>query len=122
MVSETIHIPILFELDFSFTCDLNFCRLSWPEVMGSGKTGAGPYTLAYFFYVLWALIFASLAACLVRMFAPYGNEQQSSLTDCKVLSMSISLHSFQRVALVYRKLKPFSVVSSFVATSGNGHF
>jgi chloride channel 3/4/5 len=48
-------------------------RLSWPEVMGSGKTGAGPYTVAYLFYVIWALVFASLAACLVRMFAPYGN-------------------------------------------------
>lgn len=47
---------------------------TWPEMMGSSSpdTGAGPYTIAYFFYVLWALIFASLAACLVRMFAPYG--------------------------------------------------
>ncbi len=56
-------------IDISGNCSL---WMSWPEVMGSSKTGAGAYTLAYFFYVVWALIFASLAACLVRMFAPYG--------------------------------------------------
>ena len=51
-----------------------FCllRMTWSEVMGSSRTGAGPYTIGYIFYVLWAIIFASLAACLVRMFAPYG--------------------------------------------------
>ena len=49
-----------------------FYRLSWSEVMGYEKHGAGPYVLSYFFYVLWALGLASLAASLVRMFAPYA--------------------------------------------------
>lgn len=40
--------------------------------MGYEKHGAGPYVLSYFFYVLWALGLASLAASLVRMFAPYA--------------------------------------------------
>jgi hypothetical protein len=40
--------------------------------MGYEKHGPGPYVLSYFFYVLWALGLASLAASLVRMFAPYA--------------------------------------------------
>ena len=51
---------------------LSLSRLSWSEVMGYEKHGAGPYVLSYFFYVLWALGLASLAASLVRMFAPYA--------------------------------------------------
>merc|ERR1719400_120139 len=46
--------------------------MTWPEVMGTTRIGAGPYTIAYIFYVIWALVFASLAASLVRMFAPYA--------------------------------------------------
>lgn len=46
--------------------------LSWPEVFGHSREGAGPYMTKYVFYVLWALLFAYLAACLVRMFAPYA--------------------------------------------------
>ena len=55
--------------------------MTWPEVMGTTRTGAGPYTIAYIFYVLWALIFASLAACLVRMFAPYGMYEKLFLNE-----------------------------------------
>lgn len=32
----------------------------------------GPYIISYLFYIVWALIFAALAAALVRMFAPYA--------------------------------------------------
>jgi len=34
--------------------------------MGYEKYGAGPYVLSYFFYVMWALGLAALAASLVR--------------------------------------------------------
>ncbi|XP_065348820.1 H(+)/Cl(-) exchange transporter 4 isoform X1 [Cloeon dipterum] len=46
--------------------------LTWPEVFGLSREGSGPYVLSYLLYVLWALLFAALAACLVRMFAPYA--------------------------------------------------
>ncbi|XP_055382535.1 H(+)/Cl(-) exchange transporter 5 isoform X2 [Condylostylus longicornis] len=45
---------------------------TWPEIFGSAKDGVGPYILAYFLYIVWALLFASLSASLVRQFAPYA--------------------------------------------------
>ncbi|KAG7201077.1 hypothetical protein KM043_017620 [Ampulex compressa] len=46
--------------------------LSWPEILRQSSDGAGPYTISYMFYIAWALLFASLSASLVRMFAPYA--------------------------------------------------
>ncbi|XP_037788408.1 H(+)/Cl(-) exchange transporter 5-like isoform X2 [Penaeus monodon] len=45
---------------------------SWPEVFGHEPNGAGAYIISYIFYILWSLLFASLAASLVMMFAPYA--------------------------------------------------
>jgi hypothetical protein len=46
---------------------------TWPEMFGlTGDRGAGPYALSYFLYLLWAIFFATLAAMLVRVFAPYA--------------------------------------------------
>lgn len=44
----------------------------WPQLFGLESSGAGPYALGYFLYVIWALVFAVLAAVLVRVFAPYA--------------------------------------------------
>jgi len=46
--------------------------LTWSELIADTKSGAGAYIIQYIFYVLWALLFALLAASLVRMFAPYA--------------------------------------------------
>lgn len=56
------------------TLIMNLCFqwLSWPEVFSISKFGVGPYIISYFFYIVWALLFASLSASLVRMFAPYA--------------------------------------------------
>lgn len=59
-------------MDISGNCSL---WRSWSEILGGydkHDTGAGSYAVLYFFYVFWALLFASLAASLVRMFAPYA--------------------------------------------------
>lgn len=42
--------------------------------LGYNKTesSGGSYFVLYFFYVFWAILFSSLAASLVRMFAPYA--------------------------------------------------
>ncbi|XP_069193313.1 H(+)/Cl(-) exchange transporter 5 isoform X7 [Procambarus clarkii] len=45
---------------------------SWPEVFGHAPDGAGAYIISYIFYIMWSLLFASLAASLVMMFAPYA--------------------------------------------------
>lgn len=45
---------------------------TWSEILGSSREGAFAYIISYFFYVSWALLFAALAASLVRMFAPYA--------------------------------------------------
>lgn len=45
---------------------------TWPEVFSQSKDGAGPYMISYMFYIAWTLLFASLSASLVRMFAPYA--------------------------------------------------
>ena len=45
----------------------------WPELFGLGtKSNPGTYAISYFMYVLWAMIFATLAVMLVRVFAPYA--------------------------------------------------
>nr|CAD7265038.1 unnamed protein product [Timema shepardi] len=45
---------------------------TWSEVLGQSREGVGPYIISYLFYIVWALVFAALAAALVRMFAPYA--------------------------------------------------
>ena len=55
--------------DISGNCSL---WLTWPEVLGLSRDTAAGYLLRYIAYVLWALLFAALAASLVRMFAPYA--------------------------------------------------
>ena len=49
--------------------------MSWAEVLGFDRAdagSAGSYVVMYILYVFWAIVFASLAASLVRMFAPYA--------------------------------------------------
>lgn len=46
--------------------------LTWSEILAETKSGAGAYLISYIFFILWALLFALLAAALVRMFAPYA--------------------------------------------------
>jgi len=38
----------------------------------SSNYGTFAYIVSYFLYIAWALLFAALAAGLVRMFAPYA--------------------------------------------------
>ncbi|XP_063236242.1 H(+)/Cl(-) exchange transporter 5 isoform X2 [Bacillus rossius redtenbacheri] len=45
---------------------------TWSEVMGQTREGVGAYIISYLIYIVWALVFAALAAALVRMFAPYA--------------------------------------------------
>ena len=52
---------------------LSFQWSTWPELFGLGTfTGAGAYVISYLMYVVWALVFATLAVMLVRVFAPYA--------------------------------------------------
>lgn len=46
----------------------------WPDMFAAGmdERGAGYYLLSYLLYVLWSVLFAGLAAMLVRTFAPYA--------------------------------------------------
>ncbi|XP_018023320.1 H(+)/Cl(-) exchange transporter 5 isoform X2 [Hyalella azteca] len=45
---------------------------TWPELLGLYDDTAGTYIISYFFYIAWSLLFASLIAALVMMFAPYA--------------------------------------------------
>ncbi|ETN58115.1 chloride channel protein 3 [Anopheles darlingi] len=45
---------------------------AWSEIFTSSREGFGAYVISYFFYIMWAMLFALLAASLVRMFAPYA--------------------------------------------------
>ena len=55
--------------DISGNCSL---WMTWPEFVGVSRESGGGYFLRYIVYTLWALVFATLAASLVRMFAPYA--------------------------------------------------
>ncbi|KAK3099995.1 hypothetical protein FSP39_013201, partial [Pinctada imbricata] len=44
----------------------------WSELMGSGRTGGASYVMRYFMFIVWAIVFAMLAAFFVRVFAPYA--------------------------------------------------
>lgn len=46
--------------------------VTWSEIVISSRVGAWAYIVSWIFYILWALFFASLAASLVRQFAPYA--------------------------------------------------
>lgn len=45
---------------------------TWSEIFGGSRSGAGSYVVTYFIYMLWAIVFAMLAALFVRVFAPYA--------------------------------------------------
>ncbi|KAB7504952.1 H(+)/Cl(-) exchange transporter 3 [Armadillidium nasatum] len=45
---------------------------TWPEIFNHSPGGVGGYIISYIFYVAWSISFATLAACLVMMFAPYA--------------------------------------------------
>jgi len=46
---------------------------TWPELFGiMPDAAAKSYIISYLMYVVWALMFALLAAVLVRLFAPYA--------------------------------------------------
>ena len=57
---------------------MSLCVLQWqpwPILFGltsSAAAGAGGYIIAYLMYVVWAIVFATLACMLVRVFAPYA--------------------------------------------------
>lgn len=65
-----------FFLKCLFIIDFNFFHLFqwfyWSEFMTSSNYGTFAYIISYIFYIAWALLFAALAAGLVRMFAPYA--------------------------------------------------
>ncbi|XP_022902115.1 H(+)/Cl(-) exchange transporter 5 isoform X1 [Onthophagus taurus] len=56
------------------TFDTGNCTqwVTWAEILGQTRLGAGSYIISYLFYIVWALLFAALSASLVRMFAPYA--------------------------------------------------
>ncbi|GJQ76874.1 hypothetical protein Trydic_g15080 [Trypoxylus dichotomus] len=67
------------------TFDTGNCSqwLTWSEVLGQSRTGAGAYVISYLFYIMCALLFAALSASLVRMFAPYACG--SGITEIKTI-------------------------------------
>ncbi|XP_007238456.3 H(+)/Cl(-) exchange transporter 3 isoform X2 [Astyanax mexicanus] len=45
---------------------------TWAELILGQAEGPGSYIMNYFMYTYWALAFAFLAVCLVKVFAPYA--------------------------------------------------
>ncbi|KAJ8268871.1 hypothetical protein COCON_G00114780 [Conger conger] len=45
---------------------------TWAELILGQAEGPGSYIMNYFMYTYWALSFAFLAVCLVKVFAPYA--------------------------------------------------
>lgn len=44
----------------------------WSEFVVSSRSGFWAYIVSYLFFIMFALSFASMAAGLVRIFAPYA--------------------------------------------------
>lgn len=47
-------------------------HLNTTEPVSFSLQGPGSYIMNYFMYIYWALSFAFLAVCLVKVFAPYA--------------------------------------------------
>uniref|UniRef100_A0A915J486 Uncharacterized protein n=1 Tax=Romanomermis culicivorax TaxID=13658 RepID=A0A915J486_ROMCU len=45
---------------------------TWAEYFDNHENDTMAYLVTYFFYVMWAMFFASLTVLLVRVFAPYA--------------------------------------------------
>jgi len=46
---------------------------TWPELFGNkSDSGPGAYIIKYLMFVVWAMLFSTLAVMLVRVFAPYA--------------------------------------------------
>lgn len=63
----TLWLIYFLHLNFLFL----FQWFYWSELITSNH-GTLAYIISYLFYIAWALLFAALAAGLVRMFAPYA--------------------------------------------------
>ena len=56
-------------------CDFQIFTLGSSHSLSSPPSslqGPGSYIMNYFMYIYWALFFAFLAVCLVKVFAPYA--------------------------------------------------
>lgn len=74
-----MHLLLYYMTDTYYKCSfINKTRLfsfqwkTWSEIFGGSRSGAGSYVVTYFVYMLWAIVFAMLAALFVRVFAPYA--------------------------------------------------
>lgn len=56
------------------TFDIGNCSqwYNWSQLITESKYGFAAYVTSYFFYIIWAILFASMAALLVKNFAPYA--------------------------------------------------
>ncbi|ODN00060.1 H(+)/Cl(-) exchange transporter 3 [Orchesella cincta] len=66
----------------------------WSEIIGGKnyKEGAAAYIISYLCYVLWAVGFATLAASLVRTFAPYS--AGSGIPEIKTILSGFIIRSY----------------------------
>lgn len=67
MVTEALkeHCPIMLSPSTLLSVSVLTAALASPQ-------GPGSYIMNYFMYIYWALSFAFLAVCLVKVFAPYA--------------------------------------------------
>ncbi|KAI7694908.1 H(+)/Cl(-) exchange transporter 3 [Sarcoptes scabiei] len=67
---------------------------TWPELLGLSPQHFPffSYIVSYFFYVFWALLFAFLAANLVRTFAPYACG--SGIPEIKTILSGFIIHGY----------------------------
>lgn len=68
LLTCTLWLIYFFTLEFFIL----FQWFYWSELITSSNHETVAYIISYLFYIAWALLFAALAAGLVRMFAPYA--------------------------------------------------
>lgn len=69
---HNLKIYVISNLFFTLEFFISFQWFYWSELITSSNHETVAYIISYLFYIAWALLFAALAAGLVRMFAPYA--------------------------------------------------
>lgn len=92
---------------------------TWSHLLGHIPDDAGAYVIQYLMYILWAILFAWIAAALVRVFAPYASG--SGIPEIKTILSGFIIRGYLgKWTLLIKIISLIFIVSSGVNVGKEG--
>ncbi|OQV20471.1 H(+)/Cl(-) exchange transporter 3 [Hypsibius exemplaris] len=92
---------------------------TWSTLLGHIPDDAGAYVIQYMMYIIWAVVFAWMAAILVRVFAPYASG--SGIPEIKTILSGFIIRGYLgKWTLLIKVVSLIFIVSSGVNVGKEG--